>query len=229
MIITLTEKVNMEESQSWEPIRILVVDDHPVVRHGLCNLLSSHPDFEIIGEAEDGAQVLPLLAAQKTDIVLLDIQMKGQSGINVARQIIRSYPQVKIIILTTYDDQIYVDQALEAGVHGFLLKSVSHETLPDSIRAVMRGERLLSPSLFTNVLANYKKLAQDQAKREVGLTTEDLKILTRISEGASNKVIAQDFFWSEATVKRRVQEILEKLGVSNRAQAIAEAVRRGWI
>jgi len=229
MIITLTEKVNMEESQSWEPIRILVVDDHPVVRHGLCNLLSSHPDFEIIGEAEDGAQVLPLLAAQKTDIVLLDIQMKGQSGINVARQVIRSYPQVKIIILTTYDDQIYVDQALEAGVHGFLLKSVSHETLPDSIRAVMRGERLLSPSLFTNVLANYKKLAQDQAKREVGLTTEDLKILTRISEGASNKVIAQDFFWSEATVKRRVQEILEKLGVSNRAQAIAEAVRRGWI
>jgi DNA-binding NarL/FixJ family response regulator len=136
---------------------------------------------------------------------------------------------VKIIILTTYDDQIYVDQALEAGVHGFLLKSASYETLPDSIRAVMRGERLLSPSLFTNVLTNYQKLAQDQAKREAGLTAEDLKILTRISEGASNKVIAEEFFWSEATVKRRVQEILEKLGGSNRAQAIAEAVRRGWI
>jgi DNA-binding NarL/FixJ family response regulator len=219
----------MEESQSWEPIRILVVDDHPVVRHGLCNLLSSHPDFEIVGEAEDGAQVLPLLAAHKTDIILLDIQMKGQSGIDVARRVISSYPQVKIIILTTYDEQSYVDQALEAGVHGFLLKSASHETLPDSIRSVMRGEKLLSPSLFTNVLTNYQKLAQDQAKREVGLTEEDLKILTRISEGASNKVIADEFFWSEATVKRRIQEILEKLGVSNRAQAIAEAVRRGWI
>jgi len=219
----------MEESQSWEPVRILVVDDHPVVRLGLSNLLSSHPDFEIVGEAEDGAQVLPLLAAHKTDIVLLDILKKGQSGIDVARRVMRSHPQVKIIILTTYDDQIYVDQALEAGVHGFLLKSASYETLPDSIRAVMRGERLLSPSLFTNVLANYQKLAQDQAKREVGLTVEDLKILTRISEGASNKVIAEEFFWSEATVKRRVQEILEKLGVYNRAQAIAEAVRRGWI
>jgi DNA-binding NarL/FixJ family response regulator len=219
----------MKESQSWEPIRILIVDDHPVVRLGLSNLLSSHPDFKIVGEAEDGAQVLPLLAAHKTDIVLLDIQMKGQSGIDVARRVMRSHPQVKIIILTTYDDQIYVDQALEAGVHGFLLKSASYETLPDSIRAVMRGERLLSPSLFTNVLTNYQKLAQDQAKREAGLTAEDLKILTRISEGASNKVIAEEFFWSEATVKRRVQEILEKLGGSNRAQAIAEAVRRGWI
>lgn len=219
----------MEASQSWEPVRILIVDDHPVVRHGLSNLLSSHPDFEIVAEAEDGAQVMPLLAAHTTDIILLDIQMKDQNGIDVARRVISSYPQMKIIILTTYDDQSYVDQALEAGVHGFLLKSASHEILPESIRAVMRGERLLSPSLYTNVLANYQQLAQEQAKREAGLTEEDLKILGRISEGENNKTIAEEFYWSEATVKRRVQEILEKLGVSNRAQAIAEAVRRGWI
>lgn len=219
----------MEASQPWEPTRILIVDDHPVVRHGLSNMLSSHPDFEIVAEAEDGAQVMPLLADHEIDVVLLDIQMKEQSGIDVARLVLSSYPQVKIIILTTYDDQSYVDQALEAGVHGFLLKSASHETLPESIRAVMRGERLLTPSLYTNVLTNYQQLAQEQAKREAGLTEEDLKILSRISEGESNKTIADEFFLSEATVKRRVQEILEKLGVSNRVQAIAEAVRRGWI
>jgi DNA-binding NarL/FixJ family response regulator len=192
-------------------------------------MLSMHPDFEIVGEAEDGAQVFPLLAANKTDVILLDIQMKGQGGIDVARLVLQSYPQVKIIILTTYDDEIYLEQGLEAGVHGYLLKSVSHETLPDSIRAVMRGEKLLSPSLVSKVVTNYQKLAQEQAKREAGLTADDLKILTLIAEGAHNKVIAEELFWSEATVKRRVQEILEKLDVSNRAQAIAEAVRRGWI
>jgi DNA-binding NarL/FixJ family response regulator len=219
----------MINSNGWEPIRILIVDDHPVVRHGLRNLLSIHPDFEIVGEAEDGAQVFPLLAANKADLILLDIQMKGQGGIEVARRVLQSYPQVKIILLTTYDDEIYLEQGLEAGVHGFLLKSVSHETLPDSIRAVMRGEKLLSPSLVSKVVSNYQKLAQEHAKREAGLTDDDLKILNRIAEGANNKSIAEEMFWSEATVKRRVQEILEKMAVTNRSQAIAEAVRRGWI
>ncbi|MBK5106700.1 MAG: response regulator transcription factor [Anaerolineales bacterium] len=219
----------MKDSNSWELIRILIVDDHPVVRHGLRNLLSMHPDFDIVGEAEDGAQVFPLLAANETDVILLDIQMKGQGGIDVARRVFQSYPQVKIILLTTYDDEIYVEEGLEAGVHGYLLKSVSHETLPDSIRAVMRGEKLLSPSLVSKVMTDYQKLAQEQAKRDAGLSAEDLIILTLISEGGNNKLIAEELFWSEATVKRRVQEILEKLGVSNRAQAIAEAVRRGWI
>lgn len=217
------------DANSWEPIRILIVDDHPVVRHGLRNLLRIHPDFEIVGEAEDGAQVFPLLAAHKTDVILLDIQMSNQSGIDVARRVLQSYPQVKIIVLTTYDDEIYLQESIEAGVHGYLLKSISHETLPDSIRAVMRGEKLLSPSLVSKVMSNYQKLAQEQAKRDAGLTVDDLKILTLIAEGANNKLIAEKLYWSEATVKRRVQEILEKLGVSNRAQAIAEAVRRGWI
>ena len=219
----------MIEPNSWEPIRILIVDDHPVVRHGLRNLLTIHPDFEVVGEAEDGAQVFPLLAKHKTDVILLDIQMRDQSGIDVARRVLQSHPEAKIIILTTYDDEIYLEQALEAGVHGFLLKSVSHETLPDSIRAVMQGEKLLSPSLVSKVMTNYQKLAHEQAKREAGLSPDDLRVLNLIADGANNRQIAEELFWSEATVKRRVQEILEKLAVSNRAQAIAEAVRRGWI
>lgn len=216
-------------TNDWQPIRVLVVDDHPVVRHGLINLLAGHPDIEVVGEAEDGAQVLPLVGSFQPDVILLDILMRGQNGIQVARRVRRSYPDVKIIILTTYDDEGYVHEALEAGVDGFLLKSVSHESLPDSIRAVMRGERLLSPSLVSTVVSNYEKMAQEQAQREAGLSAEDLDLLSAIAEGASNKDLAEQFFLSEATIKRRVQEILEKLGASNRAQAIAEAVRRGWI
>ena len=216
-------------TQNLQSIRILIVDDHPVVRQGLRSLLAGHPDLEIVAEAEDGSEVLPLLSKHPTDVILLDIQMKGQGGIEVARRVRASYPEIKIIILTTYDDESLLREAMEAGVHGYLLKSVSHETLPDSIRAVMRGEKLLSPKLVSNVVDQYQKLAQSQAQKEAGLTSEELQVLSAIAEGASNKDLAEKFFWSEATVKRRVQEIVEKMGVANRTQAIAEALRKGWI
>jgi two-component system, NarL family, response regulator DevR len=211
------------------PIRILIVDDHPVVRHGLKSLLAGHLDLEVVATAADGAEVLPLLARSPVDVILLDIQMRGQSGIDVARRVRQTHANVKIIILTTYDDESYLHQALSAGVHGYLLKSTSHKTLPDSIRAVSRGEKLLSSSLVSNVVNEYQRLAEEQARREVGLTLDDLKILRAIAQGAGNKQIAGQLFISEATLKRRVQEILEKLGATNRAQAIAEAMRQGWI
>jgi DNA-binding NarL/FixJ family response regulator len=207
----------------------MVVDDHPVVRHGLRSLLAGHPDIRIVGEAEDGLQVLPLLSKLDVDVILLDIKMKGCNGIEVARRVLRAYPEIKVIILTTYDDESYLHEALAAGVHGFLLKSVSHKTLPDAIRAVMRGERLLSPSLISQVVADYQQLIQEQVQRESGLTADDLQILNQIASGASTKDIAERLYLSEATVKRRIQDILEKLGAANRPQAIAEAVRRGWI
>lgn len=216
-------------TQGLQPIRVLVVDDHPVVRHGLHSLLAGHPDIQVVGEAENGAEVIPFLEHHGTDVILLDIQMKGQSGIEVARRVRASFPSVKIIILTTFDDESLLHEALEAGVHGYLLKSVSHERLPDSIREVMGGEKLLSPTLVSTVVSKYQVLVQEQARREAGLTAEELQVLAAIAEGASHKELVEKFFWSEATVKRRIQEILEKMGASNRAQAIAEAVRRGWI
>lgn len=211
------------------PIRVFIVDDHPVVRHGLRSLLAGHPDLEVVGEAGHGAEALSWLVGNEADVILLDIQMKEQGGLEVARRAHRAYPSIKIIILTTYDDESYLHEALEAGVSGFLLKSVSHESLPDSIRAVMRGEKLLSPTLVSTVVNRYQHLAQEQAKHEAGLTSEELQVLAAIAEGASNKDIAERFYWSEATAKRRVQETIGKLGASSRAQAIAEAARRGWI
>lgn len=216
-------------NQDWHAIRILIVDDHPVVRQGLRSLLAGHPDLDIVGEADDGAEVLPFLSKNLVDVILLDIQMKKQSGIEVARRVRTAHPNIKIIVLTTYDDESLLSAAMEAGIQGYLLKSVSHETLPDSIRAVVQGEKLLSPKLVSTVMDQYQKLAQSQAQKEAGLTPEELQVLAAIAEGASNKELSERFYWSEATVKRRVQEIVEKMGVANRTQAIAEALRKGWI
>lgn|SRR5512143_2943974 len=212
-----------------QPIRVLIVDDHPVVRRGVRSLLTGYLDIDVVGEAENAAEVLPLLASHPTDVILLDIQMKGLTGIEVARRVRQAQPAVKIIILTTYDDEGYLQEALEIGVHGFLLKSMSHENLPDSIRAVMRGERLLSPPLVSTVVGKYEQLAREQARREAGLTPEELQILAAIAEGASNHDIAERFFWSEATIKRKLQDVLDKMGAATRSQAVAEAIRRGWI
>lgn len=216
-------------SRNTRPVRVLIVDDHPVVRHGLRSLLAGHPDLEVVGEAGNGAETLSWLTSHEADIMLLDIQMQGLGGLEVARLAQRSHPSVKIIILTTYDDQSYLHEALLAGVSGYLLKSASHESLPDSIRAVMRGEKLLTPALVSTVVDGYQQLAEEQARRDAGLTAEEFAVLGAIAEGASNKDIAEQFFWSEATAKRRVQETVAKLGASSRAQAIAEAARRGWI
>lgn len=212
-----------------QPIRVLIVDDHPVVRRGVRSLLTGYLDIDVVGEAENAAEVLPLLASHPTDVILLDIQMKGLTGIEVARRVRQAQPAVKIIILTTYDDEGYLQEALEIGVHGFLLKSMSHENLADSIRAVMRGERLLSPPLVSTVVSKYEQLAREQARRDAGLTPEELQILAAIAEGASNHDIAERFFWSEATIKRKLQDVLDKMGATTRSQAVAEAIRRGWI
>src|SRR4030066_164379 len=151
-------------------IRVLIVDDHPVVRHGLRSLLGGHNDLCVVGEAENGAEVLPKLKSLEVDVILLDSQMKGQSGIEVARQVRRAYPQARIIILTTYDDQSYLHSALEAGVDAYLLKSVSHESLPGYIRAVMQGEKLLSPTLISRVVSSYGELETTRLIR-VGLSS----------------------------------------------------------
>lgn len=214
---------------SSRQIRVMIVDDHPVLRHGLMSLLGAQPDIIIVDEAENGIQVLPSLEQNHTDVLILDIQMKGQSGLEVAHQVRRAHPDVKIIILTTYNEENHLKEAMEAGVHGFLLKSESHGKLAESIRGVMHGERILSPSLVTNVVSNYQKLVLEQAYRDARLDANDLQILTAISEGASNKDMAEQFYLSEATIKRKVQEIIEKMGAANRTQAIAEAVRRGYI
>lgn len=212
-----------------DKIRVLIADDHPVVRQGLNAFLSRCPDLEVAGEAGDGLTACDQVAALQPDVVLLDVRMPGISGIEAARRLRRTHPDVKLILFTTYDDEEYLLGALRVGAHAYLLKSISHDTLASAIRQVHAGERLLSPPLVDKVLTRFEELVRSQAQHESGLTGEELQILQAMENGKSNKEIADQLFWSEITVKRKVQDIFDKLGVDNRVRAVAEAIRRGLI
>ncbi|RME85054.1 MAG: DNA-binding response regulator [Caldilineae bacterium] len=210
-------------------IRVLIADDHPIVRQGIRSLLSQYDDLEVAGEAGTGPAVLEQVARIQPDVVLLDIRMAGANGIEIARELRRTRPETRIIILTTYDDEEYLFGALQVGAHAYLLKDVSLDTLPAAIRAIHRGERLLSPLLVDKVLREFQNLATEKLRRDAGLSEAELAILKRIADGATNREIAQEFYWSEVTVKKKVQEILDKLGAVNRTQAVVIAIRKGLI
>ena len=210
-------------------IRVLICDDHPIVRQGVRSVLTNHVDIQVVGEAENASTLFAIIDSLKPDVILVDIRMPGQSGIDVTQRLKRDYPDIKVIILSTYDDDEFLFGALRAGADGYLLKSASQEVLADSIRQVGRGERLLSPALVSKVMREFRDLAKDKVRGESGLTDQEVEVLRMIASGATNKEIAEKLFWSEVTVKRKVQDILEKMGVANRAQAVAEAGKRGLL
>jgi len=209
------------------PIRVLIVDDHPVVRQGVRSLLLNHPDIEVIGEAESAATLFASLNGNLPDVILLDVRMPGQNGIEITQRLKKERASIKVIILTTYEDDEVLFGALRAGADGYLLKSASPEVLAASIRSVANGERLMSPALVDKMMRQFQDLATEKVRTDSGLTDQELQVLQSIATGATNKEIADKLFWSEVTVKRKTQDIFEKLGVANRAQAVAEATKRG--
>ena len=208
-------------------IRVMVVDDHPVVRQGVRSLLSNHADLEIVGEADTGMTALRHAADLAPNVILLDIRMPGETGIDLVERLQRTAPAAKILMLTSFDDREYVTGALRAGAHGYVLKSISDETLVNAIRAVHSGERVLSPQVLDQMI---QRFTSDTLESEiVDLTQDERDIMRLLADGASNAKIASDLYMSETTVKRKLQEVFEKLSVHSRAQAAAEAVRRGLI
>ncbi len=219
----------MAESVSSEPIRVLIVDDHPIVRRGLHSLLCSYPDISIVGEAEDGTAALSMATELSPHVMLLDIQMARVNGIEIASRILRAAPQIKIIILTAYDNDEYIVGAFRAGAYAYLLKNSLDETVVETIRLVHAGKRLLSPSLMDQLLRQFHVLAQAQVQHQHQLSSDDIRVLALIANGATNEEIAKETHWSESTVKRKIEEIAATLGARNRAQAVAIAVREGLI
>lgn len=210
-------------------IRVMVVDDHPIVRQGVRSLLSNCADMTLVAECDSAETALAGVATARPDVVLMDIRMPGMTGVEAARLLLRDHPEVRLLMLSSFDDEAYIDQAIQAGVQGYILKSASDETLAAAVRAAYRGERVLSPPVMDRVVQQAASYSRERAQRQAGLSEEETRILKMLVDGASNPKMAAELFLSEATVKRKLQDIFEKLHVAGRAQAAAEAVRRGIV
>jgi DNA-binding NarL/FixJ family response regulator len=210
-------------------ISVLLVDDHPVVIEGLRKVLATAGDIDVTGEAHDAAAALNQARVLRPDVILLDLRMPGASGVQATRRLREQGVRSAVIILTSYGDQAYVRQALEAGADGYLLKSTPPEQLIAAIRSGARGRRQLSPELLDGVLGDFSDLAREQTRRDADLSDDDLEILRRASEGATNREIGMAMGRSEIAIKKRLQTIFSKLGAVDRAHAVAESIRRGLI
>lgn len=205
-------------------IRILIVDDHPVVRLGMKSLLSNHTDFEVVGEAETVKSAQELIEQLRPDIVLLDIRLPGESGLDLLHQIQRF--AAKVIILTSFDDEEHIRVALQGGAHGFILKSVSDEMLCGAVRTVHQGGRVLSPQITDRIA---QQLTTEAESPNFDFDTQELQIIRLLVAGGSNDEMAAELYMSVASVKRKLRQIFTKLNVHNRAQAAAVIVQRHLI
>jgi len=206
-------------------LRIVIVDDHEVVRLGLRTLLDRHPDFTVIDEAGTAREAIEKTLHLQPDVVVMDVRLQGGSGIEACRKIMDEAPDIKVIMLTSYaEDEILFD-AISAGAAGYVLKQIGGDDLVRSIERVGRGEALLDPSLVQKVFARVREAARkEEAAAFAELTDQELRVLAQVSEGKTNREIAKTLYLGEGTVRNYVSSILSKLGLTNRAEAAAYAV-----
>jgi DNA-binding NarL/FixJ family response regulator len=205
------------------PIRLLIVDDHPVVRDGLRGMFTGDLEYEVVGEAADGGEALTLAASLRPDVILMDLRMPGLDGATTIRQLSERGVPSRVLVLTTYDSDSDVIPAIEAGATGYLLKDAPRAELIRAVRAAYRGEAILAPSVATRLMS------QLRAPAEETLSERELEVLTLIAQGLTNREAAARLFISEATVKTHLIHIYTKLDVNDRAAAVAIAYERGLL
>ena len=216
---------------AYPAIRVFLVDDQRLIRDGLRLLLELEDGLEVVGEAENGAAALEVYAALQPDVVLMDIRMPGMDGVEATHRIIERWPQARVVILTTFDDDAYIFDALRAGALGYLLKDISGPELAAAVREVAHGGALIQPSVARKVLAEFSRLAPETTPERSALseplTAREQEILTGITHGLTNKEIAVRLNLTEGTVKNYTSVIFQKLGVQDRTQAALRARELG--
>jgi DNA-binding NarL/FixJ family response regulator len=224
---------------SLPTVRLVVADDHPVVRDGFAELLSTQPDFEVVGVAADGAEAVRVASERKPDVVIMDVRMPMMDGIEATRRLTElADPAPRVLVLTTFDLDVYVYAALRAGASGFLLKAVTAERLFDAVRVIAAGDALLAPGVTRRLISEFCQMSgqpEDSpapgsgARSLASLTKRETEVLQLIAEGLTNPEIAARLVVSEETVKTHVSRVLSKLGLRHRTQAVIAAYESGLV
>jgi NarL family two-component system response regulator LiaR len=220
-----------DREEAMEKIRVLLAEDHVVVREGTRELIRREQDMEVVGEAGDGEEAIELATKLRPDVVIMDIAMPKVNGIEATKRIKEQYPTTAVLILTAYDNEQYIFALLEAGAAGYLLKNVRRSELIDAVRAVYAGESVLHPVVTRKVLQRFrgaKGAVGEEMSREI-LSERELEVLRLASRGISNKDIARELVLSVRTVQAHLGNIFNKLGVGSRTEAVLYALRRGWV
>jgi DNA-binding NarL/FixJ family response regulator len=203
-------------------IRLLVVDDHPVVRAGIVGLLAGEPDLEVVGEAGDGAEACDLAGVLRPDVVLMDLRMPVLDGVQATERLLAAAPATRVIILTTYETDTDILRAVEAGATGYLLKDTPRDDLVAAVRGVAAGETVLSPSVARRLVSGVRNAGER-------LTARELEVLAAVARGRNNAQIGAELYIAEATVKTHLLRIFTKLGVDDRTHAVTIALERGLL
>ena len=213
----------------YAPIRIVIAEDHAVVRQALRVMLEMEPDVTVVGEAVDGEEAAKLTDEHNPDLVVLDVRMEGMDGVEATRKIREQNPETAILILTGFGDEDILVNAVEAGAHGFLLKDATHDELLDAIRRLVKGESLITPSLLRRLLDEFVNRQEEPRPTYGQLTPRETEVLQALARGLRNEDIARELVISEKTVKTHLTNIFGKLQVEGRSQAIIYAIRHGLV
>ncbi|MBI5493182.1 MAG: response regulator transcription factor [Deltaproteobacteria bacterium] len=223
-------------SQASNKIRVLIVDDHQVVREGLSSVLRSKDYIEVVGMAADGKEAVKKARELTPDVVLMDISMPNMNGVEATRRIKKENPQIRVVVLTMYADDEYIFDLVSAGAAGYLLKDADSAQIAKAIRAVSRGESMIHPTIASKILNEFSQLAsgkspgrQNPSQRHEALSEREVTVLRLLSDGKTNKEIANELSLSDKTVKNHLHNIFQKLNATDRTQAVVLAIRKGLI
>lgn len=206
-------------------IKVLIVDDHVLIREGLRRILSLEPSIALVGEAENGKQAIEVVTEKDVDVVLLDINMPEMNGIKACQLIKKNSPKTQVIALTIHEEEDYLFEMIRSGASAFLLKDVSSDRLIKTIKGTARGESFIPPKLMSRLFLEINRLASTTGDKNNGLTQRELEVLQLVAQGQNNKAIAKKLYISEKTVKNHLTSIFQKLGVTDRTQAALYAIK----